>query len=41
MSRKHYGLTDLWEQKSVKSDGSVINVTLAPHAVKVCRFEKK
>jgi alpha-galactosidase len=36
-----YTVRDIWEHKDVKTGGTMINVTLPPHAVKVYRFEKK
>jgi len=36
-----YTLRDVWEHKDVKNGGTMISVTLPPHAVKVYRFEKK
>lgn len=37
----NYTLRDLWEHKTIKTDVSLMNVTMPPHSVKVYRFEKK
>jgi alpha-galactosidase len=36
-----YKVRDLWSHKEVSTDKTVINLTLAPHSVKVFRFIKK
>jgi alpha-galactosidase len=38
---ENYTVRDLWEHKTVKTDGNTVTVTLPPHSVKVYRFEKK
>jgi alpha-galactosidase len=38
---ENYTVRDLWEHKTVKTNGSPMNITMPPHSVKVYRFEKK